>query len=88
MLDALVEAFLLRLQLRELLPLDLLQLLGHFALAVRVVQQLLLHLDLGVDLLELLTCFGDLAVQIDAALNVEEDGGCGGDREDHAAQRS
>lgn len=87
LLDGLLESPLLGLEIRQLLLLDLLQLGADLLLVARVGEDLLLALDALVGLVELLARLLDLAVDVDAALDVQEDGGGSGHGEHHASWR-
>lgn len=83
--DSLLQAPLLRIQILQLAPLNLLQLRANLLLIPLIAENLVLPLNAQVRLLQLPACFRDLAVDIDATLDVQEDGGGRGHGRDYAA---
>lgn len=80
LLNRLLKAVKLLLGIRQPLLISLLNGRRDLLEVSRVGQNLLLLLDVGLGLLELLLSLGDLGIEVDAALDVQEDGGLGGDR--------
>ena len=83
-LDGALEAGDFALEVSELLTVLLLQGLAGLLLVLGVVKELLLFLDGRLGLLQLLVGLFDLAVDVDAALDVQEDSDGAGDGVDDA----
>lgn len=86
--NSLFKTPLLRLQIGKSTPLNLLQLHGNLLLISRIIEDLVLLVDAGLCLLELLGGLGDLGVDVYAVFDVQEDSSGGGDGEDDTASRT